>query len=208
MSDTTIRASAVRDNGDGTFRVEAGGKPYVLDLRRAKWSASPRPVLDMGSGAGRLVKAVLDKRAALDDPRSLIAEQIREAGQTLRSDKMPADVVNLGKMNCALPDHVRSQEELIDAQRERDARKGGAGGTSTPPTSEQIDRLHQVLDWMLWVRADLDEDHRLVMAGKLYGYGLRRIASNHPTYANKDAVGRAWTRTVDLILSRMDVGGN
>lgn len=139
--------------------------------------------------------------------RAAVEARLRRAGATLKRLPRPVELLHLRLRGSAWPNIVPGRAERLDLERERaEARARGLRADDRPrpaaPSPAAISELDEVLRWLLVFVAG---DERAAIAGKLVGWGVRRLAKadsrrrSHSTWARIQAA--AVTKILAALLA-------
>lgn len=133
----------------------------------------------------------MGKSKPISDVEYTISERIEEAGRTLRGSPMPREVLGLAKAVGSWPDMVRNPAEAYGYDK--------AVVRRVPPTAEQLDRLEQVLGWLL----KLPADQRPIVAAKMHGFSFGKMAAIDPNGRSPEVLRKAYWRAINYILGEL-----
>lgn len=131
-----------------------------------------------------------------------VAERLIEAGDILKRSPMPSDYLGLGKTVAAWPAFAKTLAEIIAIERAMQKR-GDKPKTRVRPSAEEVDRLDEVLTWLLW----LEPDPRRVCSAKMMGVGFRKIAGIDPMGRSHEKIRRVYLDGIRYISGRLEREG-
>lgn len=130
-----------------------------------------------------------------------VAERLREAAATLQRLPMPKNG-RPGECRSIMPEPLTDFWGMwngLTAQ-EREERRRDFNRTRIPATAEQIRRMDEALNWLMWLS---ERDRKAVMA-KAGGASYRKIS--YFDHRNREHLRQVWARSCEIIAGRLNDG--